>query len=195
MAYPIWPRPLQFAAVSPGFDRTRTLRGAVCGAVAAAVWGLAQPLDKRVFSSRYDDVELLGKAVTRGDSWLPIGFAIHMQNGAAFGALYANLAPAMPIPPILRGPVAGLSEHFALWPLVALTDRLHPARNELPKLSGNRPAFLQAAWRHLLFGLVLGELERRVNAEPEPAPPEPQADYSSNGHGSLEHAVSVQPAP
>ena len=69
---------------------------------------------------------------------------------------------------------------------------VHPARDELPKLSGNREAFLQSAWRHLLFGLVLGELERRVNAEPEPAPPEPQTDYSSNGHGSLEHAVSVQ---
>jgi len=39
---------------------------------------------------------------------------------------------------------------------------------------------------------VLGELERRVNAEPEPPAPEPEADYSSNGHGSLEHAVSVQ---
>ncbi len=163
--------------------------------MAAAVWGVAQPLDKLALSSRYDDVELLGKAVTRGDGWLPIGFAIHMENGALFGALYANLAPAMPIPAVLRGPVAALGEHFALWPLVALTDRLHPARDELPILRGNRAAFLQAIWRHLLFGLVLGELERRVNAEPEPAPPEPQSDYSSNGHGSLEHAVSVQPAP
>jgi hypothetical protein len=51
---------------------------------------------------------------------------------------------------------------------------------------------LQATWRHLLFGFVLGELERRINAEPEPEPPEPETPYSSNGHGSLEHAVSVQ---
>ena len=55
--------------VSPGLDRTRTLRGAVCGAVAAAVWGLQQPLDKLVFSSRYDDVELVGKAAVRGDAF------------------------------------------------------------------------------------------------------------------------------
>ena len=82
-----------------------------------------------------------------------------------------------------------------LWPLVSVTDRLHPARDELPTLSGNRPAFLQAAWRHLLFGLVLGELERRINAEPEPAPPQPESNYSSNGHGSLEHAVSVHETP
>ena len=99
------------------------------------------------------------------------------------------------MPPTLRGPVAALAEHVALWPLVAVTDRLHPARGELPKLRGNRPAFLQAAWRHLLFGLVLGELERRINAEPEAEPPEPETDYSSNGHGSLEHAVSVHDSP
>lgn len=181
--------------MSTGIDRTRTLRGAVSGAVAAAVWALQQPLDKRVFASRYDDVELLGKAITRGDAWYPVGFGIHIGNGALFGALYANVAPTLPIPPMLRGPAAGLLEHVALWPLVALTDRLHPARDELPRLSANTPAWLQAAWRHLLFGIVLGELERRVNAEPEPPAPEPEADYSSNGHGSLEHAVSVQQGP
>jgi hypothetical protein len=189
------PEALELSVVSLDIDRTRTLRGAVSGAVAAAVWGLAQPLDKLVFSSRYDDVELLGKAVTRGDGWLAVGFAVHMGNGAAFGALYANVAPALPVPPVLRGPLAGLTEHFALWPLVAVTDRLHPARAELPRLGGNRPAFLQAIWRHLLFGLVLGELERRVNAEPEPPPAQPETDFSSNGHGSLEHAVSVHNAP
>jgi hypothetical protein len=43
----------------------------------------------------------------------------------------------------------------------------------------------------LLFGIVLGELERRVNAEPEPVPPEPEPEYSNNGHGSLERAATV----
>lgn len=191
LPYPISRRPLQLAAVSPGIDRTRTLRGAVCGAVAAAVWALEQPLDKVVFSSGYDDLELLGKAVTRGDGWYPVGIALHMQNGAAFGAVYANIAPLLPLPPALRGPTVALAEHFILWPLGALSDRIHPARRELPALAGNRRAFAQATWRHLLFGIVLGELERRLNAEPEPVPPEPEADFSSNGHGSLEHAVTV----
>jgi hypothetical protein len=177
--------------LSIGIDRTRTLRGAVSGAVAAALWAVQQPLDKLAFRSRYDDVELLGKAVTRNDSWYPLGFAMHMQNGALFGAVYANLAPTLPIPPALRGPALALGEHVALWPLGALTDRLHPAREELPTLAGNRRAFYQAAWRHLLFGVILGELERRLNAEPEPAPPVVEADYSSNGHGRIEHAVSV----
>ncbi len=191
MAYPLERRPLQLHLLSAAIDRTRTLRGALCGAVAAAVWALQQPLDKVLFGSRYDDVELLGKAVTRGEGSYPIGLAMHMGNGAAFGAVYALVAPTVPLPPSLRGPAAGLLEHSLLWPLVGFTDRLHPARKELPKLAGNRRAFAQATWRHLLFGLVLGELERRLNAAPEPAPPSPEAEYSSNGHGSLEHAVSV----
>jgi hypothetical protein len=154
------------------------------------VWALQQPLDKRLFASTYDDVELLGRAVVAGDAWYPVGLALHVVNGAAFGSVYATVAPSLPLPRYLRGPAAGLSEHVGLWPLAALTDRLHPRRDALPVLIGNRRAFAQAAWRHLLFGLVLGELERRLNGEPEP--PDPSAEYSSNGHGSLEHAVSVE---
>jgi hypothetical protein len=177
--------------LSPSIDRTRTLRGAVCGAVAAAVWALEQPLDKLAFGSRFDDVELLGKAISRGDNWYPAGLAWHMQNGAVFGALYANIAPVLPLPPAARGPFVALLEHAATWPLTYVTDRVHPARRELPRLGGNRRAFAQATWRHLLFGAVLGELERRLNAEPEPVPPEPEVEFSSNGHGSLEHALTV----
>ena len=155
------------------------------------MWALEQPLDKALFSSSYDDVEVLGKAVTRGDGWYATGFALHVQNGAVFGAVYANLAPVLPIPPALRGPFVALVQHAAFWPLGALSDRIHPARKELPALTGNRRAFAQAAWRHLLFGVVLGELERRLNAAPEPVPPQSEAAFSSNGHGSLEHAASV----
>ena len=181
--------------MSPGFDRTRTLRGAACGAVAASVWALAQPLDKLAIAGGFDDVELLGKAVTRSGAWYPVGFAMHAANGALFGAAYSNLAPLIPIPPVLRGPLVALTEHVALWPLSGVVDRVHPAREDLPKLIGNRAAFAQATIRHLLFGLVLGELERRVNAEPEPIPPEAETDYSSNGHGTFEHAVSAEHAP
>lgn len=187
-----------------GLDRTRTLRGAVSGVVAAAVWAVLQPLDKAAFSSRYDDVELLGRALVRGNGSYPVGLALHLGNGALFGAVYANVAPALPLPPVLRGPAAALAEHVGLWPLVAVIDRLHPAREsdgfhapreDPPWLGGNRVVYLQAAWRHLLFGVVLGELERRLNAEPVPTPAEATIDYSSNGHGSLEHAVSVHETP
>jgi hypothetical protein len=174
-------------------DRARTLRGALAGAIAAGIWAAQQPLDKRTFGSRYDDVELLGKFATRGPAWPAAGAAMHVYNGALFGAAYANLAPLMPIPPWARGPVAALAEHVALWPLGRVSDRMHPAREELPVLTGDRRAFAQGAWRHLLFGLVLGELERRLNP-PEPELPDYEVMVSSNGHGNLEHAVAAGPA-
>jgi len=177
--------------VSSGSVPTRTLRGALCGALAAAVWAFEQPLDKLLLSSPYDDVELLGRAVRNGPGWYRVGLALHTQNGALFGAVYANVAPTLPIPPALRGPAIALAEHLAGWPLVALTDRFHPARDDLPALSGNKRAFIQATWRHVLFGIVLGELERRLNAPPEPELPAPAPDYASNGHGSLDRAVSA----
>ncbi|HEY6397694.1 MAG TPA: hypothetical protein VIX82_09595 [Solirubrobacteraceae bacterium] len=174
-----------------GIDRTRTLRGALCGAVAAALWAFEQPLDKVLLASSYDDVELLGKALISGEGAYPAGLVMHISNGALFGAVYSNLAPSVPLPVVLRGPALALAEHVLLWPLTAATDRFHPARDQLPTLAGNRRAFAQATLRHLLFGFALGELERRVNATADPVPLEPRADYSSNGHGSLERAVPL----
>ena len=118
-----------------------SLRGAVAGAVATVVMTLEQPLDKRLFHSRYDDIEILGKLVTRGDNWRPIGIALHVQNGAIFGVAYARLKSSLPGPAILRGLLAGLIEHVAAWPLTALFERYHPARKELPKLATSGRAF------------------------------------------------------
>ena len=170
-------------------DAARTARGALAGAVAAGVWAAQQPLDKRVFGSGYDDVALLGKAVTRGPRWYPVGLAMHLQNGAVFGAVYAGLAPWVPLPGIARGVLAGLVEHFGLWPLGRLSDRFHPAREELPRLTGNRRVMWQAAWRHLLFGAILGELERRLNPPEDAGQLDFEAVVSSNGHGRLEDTV------
>jgi hypothetical protein len=143
-----------------------------------------------VFDSAYDDTELLGKAVTRGESWQTTGVLIHLANGAAFGAAYAHVAPHMPLPSWARGPVAAVGEHVALWPLTAVSDRLHPARDELPALGGSRRAFGQGLWRHLLFGIVLGEIERRLNPPKSADIPSYEHIVSSNGHGRLESAVS-----
>jgi hypothetical protein len=172
-------------------DSSQTARGAVAGAVAAGVWALQQPLDRRVFRVAYDDTELLGKLVTRGPGWPVAGVALHVLNGAAFGALYARVAPGLPLPAWARGPAVGLAEHLASWPLTVVSDRLHPARGELPALAGNPRAFGQALWRHLLFGTVLGELERRMNADDEDADAHAVTVYSSNGHGSVEHLAAA----
>lgn len=173
------------------FDRTRTARGALAGAVAAGVWAAQQPLDMKVFGVRYDDTELLGKAVTRRDpAWRVLGLGMHLANGALFGAVYAGVSRRVPLPSWSRGPAAGLGEHLASWPLVLITDRVHPARDELPTLGTSAAAFAQATWRHLLFGFVLGEIERRLNDDGEEEIPPYEHVVSSNGHGNIEHAIT-----
>ncbi len=172
-------------------DLAQTARGALAGAVAAGVWAAQQPLDIRVFGVRYDDTELLGKAVTRRRGWRPVGIAMHLANGAAFGALYANAAPRVPLPSWARGPAAGLGEHLASWPGTLLIHRLHPARDDFPPLFADPRAFAQATWRHLLFGVVLGELERRLNAPPDAEVPSFEEIASTNGHGDLEAALAA----
>lgn len=172
-------------------DRDRALRGALAGAVAAAIWAAQQPLDKRLFGSRYDDVEILGKAVTRGRAWPAVGVAMHVANGALFGAAYARLAPRMPLPVWSRGPVTALAEHVALWPLTVVTDRVHPARDDMPRLARSRTAFLQSAWRHVLFGFTLGEIERRLNPPQDEEVPSFEHVVSQNGHGDIAHAAGI----
>jgi len=172
-------------------DATQTVRGALAGAIAAAAWAAQSPLDRQLFGVEYDDPELLGKSVTRGPAWRPVGMAMHVSNGAVFGAVYANVAPRLPLPSWARGPFAALVENFATWPLKAASDRLHPARKELPPLFANPRALAQATWRHLLFGVLMGEIERRLNTEPAAELPGYEEAVSSNGHGSLEHAISA----
>jgi hypothetical protein len=91
------------------------------------------------------------------------------------------------VPAVLRGPCAGLVEHVATWPGTAAIAHV----DGLPRLWGSGRAFAQATWRHLLFGAVLGELERRLNPpDSEPRPVDADA-AASNGHGSAEHLVSL----
>jgi hypothetical protein len=166
----------------------RPLNGALAGATAAAVWAAQEPLDKRVFGTRYDDVELLGTLFTRGQGKYAAGLALHVTNGAIFGAVYALVRPLVPAPPLVTGVAAALGEHLALWPLARVVDRFHPARDELEPLTGNPRAFAAATWRHVLFGLTLAEIERRLNDIREFEPLE-EVPVSSNGHGNIEHAA------
>ncbi len=172
-------------------DRAKTIRGAFAGAVAAGVWLAQQPLDKPVFGVDYDDSELLGKLVTRGDAWPVVGAVMHLANGAVMGAAYSAIAPRLALPSWSRAPIVALAEHLATWPLTIAVDRVHPARDELPRLAGSGRAFAQATWRHLLFGIVLGELERRLNDEPDRDIPSYEHVVSSNGHGRPEHVATT----
>ena len=51
------------------------------------MWAAQQPIDKRVFDCDYDDVELLGKLVTRGDQWPLAGLALHAGTASGSDAL------------------------------------------------------------------------------------------------------------
>jgi hypothetical protein len=169
-------------------DRSQAARGALAGAVAAGAWALQQPLDRRVFGVPYADTELLGKLVTRGRAWPLAGATLHLANGAALGAAYAQVAPRIPLPAWARGPAVGVAEHLLTWPLTVIVDRLHPARAELPALAGRPRAFAQSLWRHVLFGAVLGELERRLNPRDGGEGSDVEHLARSNGHGNIQHA-------
>ena len=164
----------------------------MAGAVAATAMTLEEPLDKRLLDSDYDDIAILGKLVTRGDEWRPIGTALHIQNGAVLGVIYAQLKPFLPGPAAVRGLMFGLGEHVLTWPLTALIDRYHPARKDMPQLAGNRAAFAQATIRHAVYGLVLGLLEGSLNDRSGDEPP--GIPVSMNGHGDIEHAAATASA-
>jgi hypothetical protein len=130
-------------------------RSAAAGAAAATAWALLEPLDRRLFRYDYSDVAVLGKLVTRGPAWRPVGFALHAANGALFGLAYHELKRR-------RGASAlrlALLEHVSLYPLSLLVDRRHPGRGTegVPKLMRVRP-FAQATVRHALFGVLLSRL-------------------------------------
>ena len=136
------------------------LRSAVAGAVAATVWGLLEPIDRRVFRCDYSDIALLGKAVTRGPGWPAAGYAVHALNGAGFGLAFHELRRRSGIEPRRLALGLALAEHVGLYPLGYFVDRYHPARGEegIPPLLTNPRAFGQATVRHVLFGVLLGRL-------------------------------------
>ena len=128
--------------------------------MAAAVWALQEPLDRRVLGCDYSDVAVLGKAVTGGRGWWPAGFALHVANGVLFGLAFHEVRRRRPVDPSVLAVSMALAEHVALYPLGGIVDRFHPRRGTpgIPPLLANGRAFAQATWRHALFGVVLGRL-------------------------------------
>ena len=133
-------------------------RGAIAGAVAAATWGAAEPLVQRVYRTPYSDLRLLGATVTRGPAWPLVGLALHLVNGAVFGAVFERLGGRG----WKRGLVAAEAENLVLLPALALVDRFHPDRRSgaWPPLVGNRRVLAYEVTVHALFGVVLGVLLR-----------------------------------
>jgi hypothetical protein len=145
----------------PSPEETSRARSAAAGAAAATVWGLLEPLDRRLFRWDYSDVALLGKLVTRGPGWRVAGFAFHAVNGALFGLAFHAVRRRVGGDPRRLALGLALAEHVALYPLAPLVDRFHPARGEpgLAPLVSVR-AFALETLRHAVFGAVLGRLAR-----------------------------------
>ncbi|HEY8627739.1 MAG TPA: hypothetical protein VIL56_05455 [Gaiellaceae bacterium] len=119
------------------------IRAAAAGAVAALVWGLQEPLDRRVFGCDYSDV------LTVGRGRRSLGFAVHMANGALFGVAFDALRRRIHVDERRLALGMAIAEHAVLWPLIGVVDR---------KLVTSPRAYAQATYRHALFGLVLGRL-------------------------------------
>lgn len=113
------------------------MRAALAGAVAATVWGLQEPLDRRVFRCDYSDVRLVG------------GLPVHALNGALFGLAYDVVRRRTRAEQTRLAVGLAVAEHTVLWPLLGL---LAPDAAKSPR------AFAQGLYRHVLFGLVLGRL-------------------------------------
>jgi hypothetical protein len=118
-------------------------RAAAAGAVAATVWAALEPIDRRLFRSDYSDVALVGFGDRR------LGFAIHAANGGLFGLAFNELRRRVSMDQRRLAVALALTEHVALWPVLALIDR---------RIATSPRAFAQGAFRHAIFGLVLGRL-------------------------------------
>ena len=128
-------------------------RGILAGAAAAVAWAAAEPALGKLYGTTYSELRLLGGLTGRGPR---AALALHAGNGALFGALFERLGGRG----MVGGVVAAELENAALWPLMAIVDRVHPDRRSgaWPALLLNRTVFAYEATGHALFGAVLGAL-------------------------------------
>jgi hypothetical protein len=119
------------------------VRAAVAGAAAAVVWGLQEPLDRRIFGCDHSDVEFLGRGRRS------VGLAVHAGNGALFGVVFDAIRQRVDMDQRRLALGLALAENVALWPSILLVNR---------DLLTNPRAFAQATYRHTLFGVLLGRL-------------------------------------
>jgi hypothetical protein len=115
----------------------------LAGAAAATVWGLLEPLDRRLFRCGYSDIALLGRGHRAR------GFVVHAVNGAIFGVVFDIVRSRTRVDQRRLALAMALAENTALWPLMAFVDR---------SLVTSPRAFAQATARHALFGALLGRL-------------------------------------
>jgi hypothetical protein len=113
------------------------MRAALAGAIAATVWGLQEPLDRRMFRCDYSDVRLVG------------GLRVHALNGAIFGLAFDAVRRRTAVDKTRLAIGLAVAEHTALWPALGLVE---------PDVVRSPRAFAQGVYRHALFGYMLARL-------------------------------------
>jgi hypothetical protein len=130
----------------------------LAGMAAAGVWAAAEPALGRLFRTPYSDLRLLAGLTGRQTT---LALALHLANGAAFGATFERMG-GRGIP---RAVLAAEIENLALWPAMGIVDRVHPSRRDgsWPSLLLNGRVFTYEVAVHALFGAVLGSLLARAS--------------------------------
>jgi hypothetical protein len=132
----------------------------LAGAAAALMWAAAEPAARRFFRTPYSDLGLL---VGLTGPRVPRALAVHVANGAVFGALLARFGGGG----VRRAVLAAEAENLTLWPAMAVVERVHPRCRDgtWPPLFLNTRVFAYEAVMHALFGVVLGSLLRQEPGE------------------------------
>lgn len=140
------------------------LQRAAAGALAGLTGGLGHAamneIDRAVLNHNADDMVMLGGVFTDD---VPrarrIGFGMHMNFAAMFGAAYAMLLhPRDDQDALKKGLAFALIENFGLFPLGILVDKYHPHSGK----PGNDPFFhprslVEATLRHTVLGFGIGK--------------------------------------
>ena len=181
-------------------DRTRTLRGALAGAAAAGRVGGAAAARQARLRRRLRRRRAARRASSpRAAPATRSGSRCTSLNGARVRRrLRQRRRRALP------GPAVRCAGRSPGWPSTSrpgrwrrCVDRVHPARDELPELWGNR-ARVRAGD---LAPPAVRRRARRARAAAEPAraeaaPPIDDAAVASNGHGSARaRCVAAEPRP
>ena len=134
----------------------RTVRVALAGAAAAGIWATVDPALRRGCRTRYGEVRLVGRLLAPGRAWRPVGLAVHLVNGAAFAVVFDRLGGRG----VRQAVLAAELENAALWPALAVVDRVHPDVRDgtWPPVLRDPRVLAQEVAGHALFGVALGLL-------------------------------------
>jgi hypothetical protein len=137
----------------------RDVHAALAGAAAAGVWIAVEPITRRLTGGTHRELRLISGTLAGERGGNALGLAVHIANGAAFGAAFRRLGGHG----VRRAVVAAQVENAILWPGMAVVDRIHPdvRSGAWPKLFSDRGTIAQELASHVVFGAVLGALIRK----------------------------------